>query len=106
LVTNENVCKAVIIFFEIHFNTDGELCKWCLKSFSTKGNLNRHIRSVHLKENWVCDMCGRSFHEKQSLLRHKRNIHQDQMEIEESESDSGYSENNGEDHSENSDYSS
>jgi len=55
----------------------------------------------------VCGMCERSFHEKQNLLRytHKRNMHQDQMEIE-SERDSVYSENNGEDNSKNSDNSS
>jgi len=67
---------------------DDELCKWCLKSFATKENLNRHIGSVQLKENWVCDMCGRSFREKQNLLQHKRNTHQDQIEIKDSESDS------------------
>jgi len=57
LVANENICKTAIFFFEIHFKMNGELCKWCLKSFATKGNLNRHSRSVHLKEYWVCDMC-------------------------------------------------
>jgi len=82
LVLNESICKAAIFFIEIHFNMDGELHKWCLKSFATKGNLNRCFRSVHLKENWVCDMCERRLHEKQNLLHHKRNMHQDQMKIE------------------------
>jgi len=55
------------------------ICTWCLKSFGSKGNLNRHVCSVHLNENWDCDMCDKSFAENQNLLRHKRNMHQDQI---------------------------
>jgi len=109
-------------------------CNWCLKSFVSKGNLNRHIHSVHLNENWDSGMCKKSFGEKQNLLRHKRNIHQNQItkrykqeflydtqkrrksayndtskpsnseETEHCESNSTCSENNEEDDSENTDY--
>jgi len=44
----------------------------CLKSFTSKGNLNRHICSVHLKEKWSCDICGKV----QSLLKHEENMHE------------------------------
>jgi len=54
---------------------EGVICNWCLKSFTTIGNLNRPVRSVHLNERWDCDMCEKSFSEKQSLLWPKKNIH-------------------------------
>jgi len=51
-------------------------CNLCLKSFSLKGNLNRHIRSIPLKEKWSCDIYGKVFGEKQNLHRHKANMHE------------------------------
>jgi len=51
-------------------------CNLCLKPFTSEGNLNRHIRSIHLKEKWSCDICGKVFSEKQSLLRHDENKHE------------------------------
>ena len=114
---------------------EGVTCNLCLKSFATKGNLNRHIRSFHQINTWDCNICKKNFGEKQNLLRHKRNMHANQIskkykqlftydkpkrreidyedvsessnneEIENFESDSAYSKNNEKDDSENSEYS-
>jgi len=51
-------------------------CNLCLKPLTSIGNLNRLIRSIHLKEKWSCDICGKVFSEKQSLLRHEKNMHE------------------------------
>jgi len=51
-------------------------CNLCLKLFTSEGNLNRHIRSIFLKEKWSCVIRGKGFNEKQSLLRHEDNMHE------------------------------
>ena len=52
------------------------LCITCSKIFSTKRNLNRHIKIVHLKEyNFSCDQCDKSFGLDQTLQRHVKTVH-------------------------------
>ena len=52
------------------------LCITCSKIFSTKSNLNRHIKIVHLKErNFSCDQCNKSFGLSQHLQTHIKTIH-------------------------------
>lgn len=52
-------------------------CSSCDKTFSTKSNMNAHMRSVHLGHRWTCshDGCEQKCVSKQSLKRHIERIH-------------------------------
>mmetsp|Transcript_6385 Transcript_6385/g.19308 ORF Transcript_6385/g.19308 Transcript_6385/m.19308 type:complete len:194 (-) Transcript_6385:129-710(-) len=51
-------------------------CTRCLTGFSTKGNLNVHLRTVHFKTyNFKCSCCERQFSTKASLIRHLKMVH-------------------------------
>ena len=64
-----------VILLNSHYSMEGVTCNWCLKLFGTTGNLNRHIRSVHLKEKMDCNLCGARFSQQANLIRHKQTIH-------------------------------
>ena len=51
-------------------------CSLCVKSFCSKGNLNRHIDMVHnnLKKH-VCQICNKGFSTKQVLTNHTNRYH-------------------------------
>ena len=52
-------------------------CNDCGKTFSQKGDLNRHIRSVHEgKKPFKCNICGTAFPYTHSLNRHLRSVHE------------------------------
>jgi len=49
----------------------GFLCLICNKEASTKGNLKKHIESMHMDESPVaCNICGRYFKNKNTLQNH------------------------------------
>ena len=51
-------------------------CSTCFDSFATKGTMDRHIKSVHLKESiFQCDQCEQICSSKRGLLGHKNNKH-------------------------------
>ena len=51
-------------------------CKKCGKYFAHKGNLNKHIMTVHEKiKNYKCYNCGKSFGANISLKKHINIIH-------------------------------
>jgi uncharacterized C2H2 Zn-finger protein len=51
-------------------------CEYCDKTFGQKGDLKRHINTVHLKQkNYKCDHCNESFGKKSNLKRHINTIH-------------------------------
>lgn len=57
------------------------VCDQCAKTFVERGNLNKHISSVHLKErNKVCPEvgCGKSFSFRDGLVRHIAHVHENQ----------------------------
>ena len=55
---------------------DALACKTCGKVFTTKGNLKKHVQTVHLgKKNFKCDTCGKAFGEAGNLNRHVQTIH-------------------------------
>ena len=56
--------------------TDALACKTCGKVFKTKGCLNRHIKTVHLRQkNFKCDTCGEAFAYKCQLNKHLETQH-------------------------------
>lgn len=59
------------------------VCKRCSKTFVERGNLNKHITSVHLKErNKICPEpgCGKSFSFRDGLERHIAHVHQNRRQ--------------------------
>ena len=48
----------------------------CDKSYSTKGNLEQHVRANHLNTNYECPLCpGKSFKWASGLSIHKKKCH-------------------------------
>ncbi|XP_052060492.1 uncharacterized protein LOC127700845 [Mytilus californianus] len=48
-------------------------CPQCSQSFSTKPNMTRHFKQIHLEEKkFQCDICGRSFSQKETLKYHRQ----------------------------------
>ena len=56
----------------VHEGMKPNLCTICGKSFTTKNNMNVHIRKVHelRKKNYSCDLCESSFYKAYELDRH------------------------------------
>ncbi|XP_046802766.1 zinc finger protein 271-like isoform X1 [Lucilia cuprina] len=51
------------------------ICKYCLKSFDRRTDLNRHIR-IHTDERpYSCNVCDTSFKQVNHLKRHKESMH-------------------------------
>ncbi len=50
-------------------------CQRCLKSFSTRSNMLRHVRSVHDKVKLICDVCNEEFLRSDTLADHKSTQH-------------------------------
>ena len=65
---NENVMNDVSIK-----NFKCELCgkKW----YTTKGDLKRHINTVHEKKKFQCTLCHKEFGRKDNLMTHSRKCH-------------------------------
>ena len=54
-------------------------CDECHKRFKERGNLNKHISSVHeKKKSHVCHLCGKSFAFRDGLVRHISHVHQNE----------------------------
>ena len=52
-------------------------CKTCDASFGGKGDLDRHVSSVHEgKKPFKCNVCNASFTEKGSLNKHVSSVHE------------------------------
>ena len=49
------------------------LCLFCQKICTTKANVRKHIKIVHLKEKkYACDKCGEKFGQKSGVTQHSR----------------------------------
>lgn len=47
-------------------------CPQCSQSFSTKPNMTRHFKQIHLEERrFQCDICGKSIKSKEALKYHR-----------------------------------
>lgn len=51
------------------------LCHVCLKKFSRKDSLKRHVENVHDKKTFPCPSCKKVFKRKTCLNVHVKNIH-------------------------------
>nr|XP_054925359.1 zinc finger protein Xfin-like [Dermacentor andersoni] len=61
-----NLCPSENVDLELH------LCRYCSKSFATRGNLNAHLR-IHTGERpFQCHLCPRAFTQKATLVHHVR----------------------------------
>lgn len=50
-------------------------CSVCDKLFSTKGNLTRHMNTVHSTKRYSCHMCIKSFNREDYVKIHKLLVH-------------------------------
>ena len=72
-ISQENSNKSLVLPFD---------CPQCPKSFTLKGNLKKHIQSVHTGEKtFECQTCGKSFSQKVSLKRHMLSFHPTNQEL-------------------------
>lgn len=54
-------------------------CSQCDRAFRERGNLNKHVLSVHQKQkSHTCAQCGKSFAFRDGLLRHISHVHQNE----------------------------
>lgn len=54
-------------------------CDECHRCFKERGNLNKHVLSVHEKKRTkVCHICGKSFAFRDGLMRHVSHVHQNE----------------------------
>ena len=51
-------------------------CTYCQKSFTRRGNLKRHIESIHDKRTHPCTRCTKVFKYADSLKHHVRTFHE------------------------------
>ena len=55
-----------------------ENCKSCVKTFTSKWLLTRHVEQVHEKrKKYICDNCSENFKSKFLLTKHTKNIKED-----------------------------
>ena len=62
--------KAAIALNDELTNYHKTLCGYCGKHFSSKSNLNQHIRHHTGKKPFECYLCGKTFPRKYTLMRH------------------------------------
>jgi len=49
----------------------------CAREFGNKSNLLRHVKSVHMKTEFICGLCKKSFSLKDNLNYHTKTVHKD-----------------------------
>ena len=70
-----------LIKLQMHFKLNHKAstlsfqCYLCETSFSTYGNLNKHINSVHFMKKYFCNLCDKSYKRNESLTFHKTKAH-------------------------------
>ena len=78
-----NQYKAVYLLYVTIFPSHAEsrtisvmhACNHCQNDFSTKGNLNTHIRCKHQGERFICNHCNKDFSRRSTLSAHIRQHH-------------------------------
>jgi uncharacterized Zn-finger protein len=51
-------------------------CLTCGKEFTQKGNMQKHVRTVHEKrQDFACPLCGKKFGEAGHMKRHREAVH-------------------------------
>lgn len=68
---------------EHNADEDNHICKFCAKTFTSKGRLSRHVRAKHFIQNEdavACDICGRVCPNNEAVIAH-RQTHRDDKEF-------------------------
>lgn len=50
-------------------------CNLCTKTFSLRGNFQRHMNSKHTSNMFHCNQCKKAFSRRDNLIRHIRRMH-------------------------------
>ena len=51
-------------------------CDQCLKCFTLKANLQRHIKNHSGEKPFKCEICGKGFFHHYTLIQHKKTTHE------------------------------
>ena len=54
----------------VHENKKDYRCAYCTKAFNFKGEMKRHVMSVHEKVKHPCDFCNKMYAWKSDLIKH------------------------------------
>jgi len=55
----------------------GYTCERCAKEFSEERSLSRHVKTVHMSENFICGLCNKNFSRRDSLNFHTKLVHKE-----------------------------
>ena len=70
-----------LIKLQMHFKLNHKAstlsfqCYFCEASFTTYGNLHKHLNSVHFMKRYFCDLCDNSYRCRRNLFIHKTKAH-------------------------------
>lgn len=53
-----------------HCGREKTMCAICGQTFSTTGNMRKHMNAIHLEKKHECDICGRCFNQAYRLKEH------------------------------------
>ena len=80
IAENQEIAEVDVSLILVNPETNRYDCpiEGCSKSYSTRGNLKRHINGVHRNlRPFECDICGESFQQQTNLDDHIAAIHED-----------------------------
>ena len=84
-IINCNICQKSFPWLSdldrhmrsVHMREKGFFCDICHISFSQNSKLSRHVKSVHEGEKpFFCDICHNSFSRKSNLSQHLKSVHE------------------------------
>lgn len=81
--TDATIENSVVAHARIHHPHKPNACPTCGRCFGERGNMNKHYRTVHLKQRrHICLQCSRQFAFLDGLKRHISMVHLDRRPFE------------------------